>query len=94
MRLQTLFLAATLVASSTSAYAAPISKLFVFGDSVSDNGNLYALTFGAVPAPPYLPGRAQTRRRVCPPLQPRRVVGAKQFRRTDWQTGEPQTRPC
>ena len=40
MRLQTLFLAATLVASSTSAFAAPFSKLFVFGDSVSDNGNL------------------------------------------------------
>ena len=43
MRLQTLFLAATLVASSTSAFAAPFSELIVFGDSLSDNGNLSIL---------------------------------------------------
>lgn len=58
MRLKSLILAATLVASSTSAFAAPFTKLFVFGDSTSDNGNLFALTGGLAPAPPYLPGRA------------------------------------
>ena len=58
MRLKSLILAATLVASSTSAFAAPFTKLFVFGDSTSDNGNLTALSGGALPTPPYLPGRA------------------------------------
>jgi len=61
MRFSSLFLAATFVASSTSALAAPFTKLFVFGDSTSDNGNLYALSTGLqggpVPQPPYLPGR-------------------------------------
>ena len=58
MRLKSLFLAATLVASSTSAFAAPFTKLFVLGDSASDNGNLLALTGGLAPAPPYALGRA------------------------------------
>ena len=58
MRLHTLFFAATLVASSSTAFADPITRLFVFGDSVSDNGNLAALSGGTVPAPPYAPGRA------------------------------------
>ena len=58
MRLHTLFFAATLVASSSTAFADPITRLFVLGDSVSDNGNLAALSGGTVPAPPYAPGRA------------------------------------
>jgi phospholipase/lecithinase/hemolysin len=62
MRLKSLFLAATLAASSTSAFAGPFTTLFVFGDSTSDTGNLYLLTTGLqpspVPAPPYFPGRA------------------------------------
>jgi phospholipase/lecithinase/hemolysin len=58
MRLKSLLLAATLVASSTSAFAAPFTKLIVFGDSTSDNGNLAALSGGALPAPPYTPGHA------------------------------------
>lgn len=65
MRLQTLFLAATLVASSTPAFAGPFTKLFVLGDSVSDNGNLSVIVDISVPgpgpmvpAPPYAPGRA------------------------------------
>jgi outer membrane lipase/esterase len=58
MRLHTLFFAATLVASSATAFADPITRLFVFGDSVSDNGNLAALSGGTLPAPPYAPGRA------------------------------------
>ena len=35
----------------------PFSKLVVFGDSVSDNGNLAALTAGTLTGPPYYPGR-------------------------------------
>ncbi len=35
----------------------PFSKIVVFGDSVSDNGNLFKLTGGAAPAPPYWQGR-------------------------------------
>ena len=50
-----LFAAAVLAAP---AQAAPsFSGLYVFGDSLSDNGNLYALTGGAIPAAPYWNGR-------------------------------------
>lgn len=44
----------------SSAFAAglvPISQVFVFGDSLSDNGNAFALTSGAYPNFPYFPGR-------------------------------------
>lgn len=66
MRIQTSFLvAATLVAASSPALAGPISALYVFGDSLSDTGNLTAVVDQAipgpgpaVPAPPYAPGRA------------------------------------
>ena len=30
---------------------------FTFGDSLSDNGNLFAFTFGTQPPPPYVGGR-------------------------------------
>lgn len=64
MRLHTLLLAATIVSAPLSAVASPISALFVFGDSLSDNGNLTTIVSTAtggtvtVPAPPYAPGRA------------------------------------
>ena len=65
MPVKTLFLAATFVASSTSAFAAPFTGLVVFGDSTSDNGNLTAIVDGIVPgpgplvpAPPFALGRA------------------------------------
>ena len=40
------------------AFAAPYSRVVVFGDSLSDTGNMYALTKGRFPAdPPYDEGR-------------------------------------
>lgn len=39
-----------LVFTSSSAFALTFSKLVVFGDSLSDNGNIYALSYGTVPA--------------------------------------------
>jgi phospholipase/lecithinase/hemolysin len=65
MRLKTLCLAAALTSASSSALAAPISALYVFGDSLSDNGNLSAIVDASVPGPgplvpvpPYALGRA------------------------------------
>jgi phospholipase/lecithinase/hemolysin len=46
-------MATTLVASATS-----FSSVVVFGDSLSDNGNLFAASLGTIPAsPPYFNGR-------------------------------------
>lgn len=51
-------LAAALVGAPASALAGPYSSLFVFGDSLSDTGNLFALTGGTVPSPTtYFNGR-------------------------------------
>ena len=62
MRLHSLILAATIVSAATPAAAGPITKVFAFGDSLSDNGNLSLLaqgsTFEGVPFSPYAPGRA------------------------------------
>lgn len=48
-----------LVAVSVSAHAGPFSGIFVFGDSLSDTGNLSLATGGAAPgtAQPYADGR-------------------------------------
>jgi len=35
----------------------PINQLYVFGDSLSDNGNVFRATGGEIPAPPYFEGR-------------------------------------
>jgi phospholipase/lecithinase/hemolysin len=40
------------------AEAGPFTSLIVYGDSLSDNGNQFALTGGAFPPPPYIGGRA------------------------------------
>lgn len=65
MRIRSLLLTAVLVLASSPASAGPISALYVFGDSLSDNGNLSAIAEAIVPgpgptipAPPYAPGRA------------------------------------
>lgn len=46
----------SLVLSSVVA-AAPLSKIVVFGDSLSDNGNLFKETGGYIPGSPYYEGR-------------------------------------
>lgn len=51
-------LALTLAALSPLAHADTFSSVVVYGDSLSDNGNLYKLTGGTVPpSPPYDNGR-------------------------------------
>lgn len=43
---------------ATFSYAEPIQKLVFFGDSLTDNGNLYGHSFGYLPkSPPYYQGR-------------------------------------
>ncbi|HMX16461.1 MAG TPA: SGNH/GDSL hydrolase family protein [Rhodocyclaceae bacterium] len=49
--------AACAVIGATPASAASYSGLFVFGDSLSDPGNLYSLTGGGLPPFPYWNGR-------------------------------------
>lgn len=47
-------LATAIAVASSAASAAPVySQLIVFGDSLSDSGNAYALTGGAFPPAPY-----------------------------------------
>lgn len=61
MRLQSLVLASAFALAATPAAAAPFTALYVFGDSLSDNGNLAAIAAGAgldISQPPYAPGRA------------------------------------
>ena len=43
--------------ASVSAHAGPYTQMVVFGDSLSDNGNVFAATGGGLPVFPYLPGR-------------------------------------
>jgi phospholipase/lecithinase/hemolysin len=54
-RARTLFVALALFVSLVPAISArtAFSKVVTFGDSLSDNGNLYAMTGGAVPPAPY-----------------------------------------
>ena len=42
---------------AAAARAEPIARIVVFGDSLSDTGNAFAGTNGAIPAPPYYSGR-------------------------------------
>ena len=36
----------------------PFAQIIIFGDSLSDNGNIYRLDFGFIPkSPPYFKGR-------------------------------------
>jgi len=51
-------LASALAVSATAANAVGFTSLTVFGDSLSDTGNLFAATGGTLPAsPPYFDGR-------------------------------------
>lgn len=56
-RLGTAVAAASLFLCALPAQAATHSGLFAFGDSLSDNGNVLALTGGATPGAPYVGGR-------------------------------------
>ncbi len=47
-------------AAASAASAQSYGRLVVFGDSLSDNGNLFAATGGAAPAAPYFNGRFST----------------------------------
>lgn len=50
--------AALAFATGASAATLPYSGLYAFGDSLTDNGNAYALSFGLAPeSPPYWKGR-------------------------------------
>ncbi len=54
----TLFLSVTLLAMTSIASAGAYSNLFVYGDSLSDLGNIYAVSGGTIPqSPPYYMGR-------------------------------------
>jgi phospholipase/lecithinase/hemolysin len=61
VRKATLFaglLAATLLFMTSFAGASPFSSVFVYGDSLSDTGNIYAASGGTIPlSPPYYNGR-------------------------------------
>lgn len=48
---------AVLASAPRGAQAQAYSKLVVFGDSISDNGNVFAASMGTVPPPPYYNGR-------------------------------------
>lgn len=46
-----------LLCLAPAAFAGPYSAVVVYGDSLSDNGNLFAATGGTVPGAPYYNGR-------------------------------------
>ena len=53
-----LLLAMAPVATSYANTGTPVNKIIFFGDSLSDNGNLFARDFGFLPkSPPYFDGR-------------------------------------
>jgi outer membrane lipase/esterase len=52
-----LALATSTLLAAAPAAAGPYSSLTVFGDSLSDTGNVLLATGGALPVAPYLPGR-------------------------------------
>ncbi len=47
---------ALLAVLSGPAAAAPFTAIYAFGDSLSDAGNIFLATGGAIPAPPYFAG--------------------------------------
>jgi phospholipase/lecithinase/hemolysin len=49
---------ASMLALTSFASAAPFSNIFVYGDSLSDLGNIYKVSGGTIPlSPPYYNGR-------------------------------------
>jgi phospholipase/lecithinase/hemolysin len=54
---RTLGAVALLAISAAAARAAPFTGIYAFGDSLSDTGNVFIASGGAVPAAPYYAGR-------------------------------------
>ena len=54
-RTSSLLLTATLLFAATATQATPFSNLFIFGDSLSDVGNVSLATGGTTPDPTYYP---------------------------------------
>ncbi len=50
-------LSLTIGLAAASATASAYSNMYVFGDSLSDSGNVFAATSGAIPSAPYSNGR-------------------------------------
>lgn len=46
-----------LVSPLTSSFAQSIERVYAFGDSITDNGNMYVTTAGNIPPAPYFYGR-------------------------------------
>jgi len=57
MNLRILSLAVASLFLGANASAVSFSSLTAFGDSLTDTGNVYAVTGGTIPAPPYFNGR-------------------------------------
>lgn len=57
LRLTLAALALCAAGSAQAASTGGYSSIAIFGDSLSDTGNLYAATGGAIPAAPYVDGR-------------------------------------
>ena len=49
--------AAALLLLLTAAHAGPYTKIYAFGDSLSDVGNIFTLSGGTTPLPPYYNGQ-------------------------------------
>ena len=58
MAFRYLFVAAVFAFLPSSAAGIAFSNIFVFGDSLSDTGNVTAVTGGLIPGAPYFQGRA------------------------------------
>lgn len=92
--------AAVPVAPVTAAPGAPYSAMYVFGDSLSDTGNVSLATFGQVPVSPPYADRSFTNGPVwaqdlaqsigLPPLQPS-LAGGTDFAIGGAQTGQTPT---
>ena len=64
--------------------AKPIDQLYIFGDSLSDVGNVFRATGGAVPAPPYFEGRHSNGRVWVEELATKLNLSGEQVKNFAW----------